>query len=194
MATMIPMVLLAIVSATLYYGFVSLPVSVVPSNVRWSAGRDAIATIGASGRCEVSLSRLEPNATTVYTDTLRFTLLSNSVSSMKFEIVSVLDGNEIVWGIRFYVFKSGTSSTALTLVDGSLASIDGTDGNAAICAVGYRHADADLGYGSTTTPVDSTVFTGSNSTTYTIVAEVHGKDGILSTQAATLQLGVAWSQ
>lgn len=195
MATMIPVVFLVIVSATLYHCFAQLPVSVGPSRVRWSTGKDSVAAMDANEWCEISLIRLEPNATTVYTDALEFAPLSNSVvSSMKLEIASVIDSNGIIWGIRFYVFRSGTSTTTLTLVDGVSASIGNTDGSTAICAVGYRHADADPSYGSTTTPVDSTVFTEPHPTAYTIAAEVHGKDGILSNQAATLQLRIVWSQ
>lgn len=194
MATTIPVVFLMIVSATLYCCFAQLSVSVAPLGVRWSNGGDAIAATDASEWCLIFLNNLEPNATTVYTDALKFTLVSNSVvSNMKLEIASVTDSNGIIWGIRFYMFKSGTSTTALTLVDGSSVSIDDTDGNAVICSVGYRHADADPGYGSSTTPADSTAFNGSYSTTYTIAAEVHGRDGILSTQAATLQIGVVGS-
>jgi hypothetical protein len=194
MATTILVVLLAIASATSYYCLAPLPVSVVSSRAKWSTGNDVIATIDPNERCEISLTRLEPNATTVYTDALEFTPLSIPVvTCMKLEITSVIDSNGIIWGIRFYVFKSGTSTTTLTLVDGSSVSIDKTDGNAAVCAVGYRHPDANLGYGSATIPVDSTIFAGSDSVTYTIAVEVQGKDGILSTQAATLQLGLVWS-
>ncbi len=194
MATAIPIVLLAIVAATLCYCFVQLPVSVASSRVKWSTGSDVTAKIDANEWCEISLNKLEPNATTVYTDILKFTPLSNSVvSRMRLEIASVVDSNGIIWGIQFYVFKSGTSNTILTLVDGSSVSIDKTDGDVAVCAVGYRQTDADLGYGSTTTPVKSTVFIGADSTTYTIAVEAYGKDGILSTQAAMLQLGIVWS-
>lgn len=194
MTTASPAVFLVIVSATLYYCFAQLPVSVIPSRASWSTGTDAIATIDTNGWCEISLNRLEPNTTTVYTDILRFTPLTGpAVSSMKLEVASVIDSNEIIWGIRFYVFKSGTSTTTLALVDGCSVLIDNTDGNAAISAVGYRDADADLGYGSTTTPADSAVFNGSHSVVYTIAVEVHGRDGILSTQVATLQIGVVGS-
>jgi len=191
---MVSMVLLTIISATSYYCIAQSPVSTAPTRVIWSTGSDAIAKIDANERPEISLSRLEPNATTVYTDALKFTLLSQSVvSHIKIEIASVIDNHGIIWGIRFYVFKSGTSTTTLLLVDGSSVSIDNTDGAAAVCAVGYRQSDAYLDYGETTTPVDSNAFTGADSAAYTIAVEVHGKDGILSTQAATLRLELVWS-
>jgi len=191
---MVSMVLLAIISATSCYCIAQSPVSPAPSRVIWSTGSDAIATTDANERCEISLNRLEPNATTVYTDALKFTLLSPSVVSyMKLEIASVTDNYGIIWGIRFYVFKSGTSTTTLTLVDGSSVPINNTDGNSAVCTVGYRHLNADLGYGETTPPADSKAFTGADTATYTVAVEVYGKDGILSTQSATLRLELVWS-
>lgn len=191
---MVSMVLLTIVMATSYYCIAQSPVSAAPSRVMWSAGSDAIAKIDVNERPEISLSGLEPNATTVYTDALRFTLLPQSVvSHMRIEIASVIDSHGIIWGIRFYVFKSGTSTTTLLLVDGGSVPIDNTDGTAAVCVVGYRHADACLDYGETTIPVDSKAFTGADSAAYRIAVEVYGKDGILSTQAATLRLELVWS-
>lgn len=188
------MVLLAIFSATSYYCIAQSPVSAAPSRAIWSTGSDAIAKVDASGWPEICLSGLEPNATTVYTDALKFTLFSQSaVSQVRIEIASVIDSCGIIWGIRFYVFKSGTSTTTLVLVDGGLVPIDNTDGTAAVCTVGYRQPDAYLGYGETATPVDSKAFTGADSAAYTVAVEVCGKDGILSTQAATLQLELVWS-
>jgi hypothetical protein len=190
---MVFMVLLAIISATSYYCTAQSSVSAASSRVVWSTGSDAIAKIDANGRPEIFLSGLEPNATTVYTDALKFTLLSQSVlDQMKIEIAFMIDSHGIIWGIRFYVFKSGTSTTTLTLVDGSSVPIDNTDGAAAVCAVGYRQSDACLGYGKTTTPVDSKAFTGADSAAYTIAVEVYGKDGILSTQGVMLQLELIW--
>lgn len=191
---MASMVLLAIISVTSYYCIAQSPVSAASSRVLWSTGSDAVAKINANGRPEISLSGLEPNATTVYTDALKFTLVSQSgVSHVEIEIASVIDSHGIIWGIRFYVFKSGTSSTTLTLVDGSSVPIDKTDGTAAVCAVGYRRADACVDYGETQAPVYSKAFIGADSAAYTIAVEVYGKDGILSTQGATLQLELVWS-
>jgi len=190
---MVSMVLLAIISVTSYYCIAQSLVSAAPSRVIWSTGSDTIAKIDTNGQPEISLT-IEPDVTTVYTDALKFTLLSQSdLSYVKIEIASVIDSHGIIWGIRFYVFKSGTSSTALTLVDRSLVSIDNTDGTNAICALGYRRADACLDYGETTTPVYSKAFTGVDSAAYTIAVEVYGKDGILNTQGVTVQLELVWS-
>jgi hypothetical protein len=191
---LVSMVLLVIILTTSYY-CIAQPAVSAASGVRWSTGSDAIATIGANGWCEMSLSSLEPNATTVYTDALEFTLFSHSsVSYVKLEIGSVSDSHGIIWGVRFCVFQSGTSTTIITLVDGGSALIDKTNGNAAVCVVGYRQKEANLGYGETTTPVDSEAFTGTDSATYKVAVEVYGKDGILSTQAATLRLELVWFQ
>jgi hypothetical protein len=95
--------------------------------------------------------------------------------------------------MRFYVFTQGASSTSLTLVDGGNATIATTDGNSAVAAVGYRQSGASSSYGSTSVPTQSSGFTGSAGTTYIIVIEAMGKDGILTTQSATLQLKLLWS-
>jgi hypothetical protein len=191
--SMVSMVLLAIISATSYYCIAQLPVSAAPSRVIWSAGSDAIAKIDANGQPEISLT-IEPNVTNVYTDALKFTLLSQSdLSHVEIEIASVIDSDGIIWGIRFYVFKSGTSTSALALVDGGLVPIENTDGAAAVCAVGYRQSDACLGYGETTTPIDSKAFNAAGSAAYKVAVEVCGRDGILSGQAATLLLELVWS-
>ena len=190
---MVSMVLLAIILATSYYCIARSPVSAAPSGVIWSAGNDAIAKIDVNGQPEISL-RLEPDVTTVYTDALKFTLLSQSDSShVKIEIASVTDSDGIIWGIRFYVFKPGTSTTTLALVCGGSAPIEDTDGGAAVCAVGYRQSNASLGYGETTTPVYSKAFSGADSNTYTVAVEACGKDVIPSAQTATLLLEVVQS-
>jgi hypothetical protein len=194
MGRAISMVLLAVVLATLYFCDAQLSVSVASSRVRWSVGSDAIAAIDIGERFQITLSGLEPNATTLYTDALEFSPLPNSAKScMKLEIISLADSNAIIWGIRFYIFKSGTRTATLTLVDGSSVLIGNTDGGVPVCAVGYRQMNADVGYGSPKLPVDSGSFIGINSTTYTIAVEVYGRDEILSAEAAALQLGLLWS-
>jgi len=109
------------------------------------------------------------------------------------KVASVTDSNTIIWGIRFYIYVSGASSTTLSLVDGGSASISTTDGSTAVDAVGYRQSGASSGYGSISTPADSTGFTGWTYNTYIIAIEAYGKDGILSTQTATIQLRLIWS-
>jgi hypothetical protein len=138
--------------------------------------------------------KLVANVTTVYTNALDFMFISNLTADtdMKLEIASVNDINHIIWGIRFYIYKSGASNTTLALVDGGSVIIDGTDGNSAVCEVGYRQPGANPNYGSTTTPADSTSFTGTNCTAYKIVIEAHAS-GIFSTQTATMQLKLSWS-
>jgi hypothetical protein len=190
---MVSLVLLAIISVTSYYCIAQSPISATPSRVTWSTGSDAIAKIDTNGQPEISLT-IEPNVTTVYTDALKFTLLSQSdLSHVKIEIATVTDSHGIIWGIRFYVFKSGTSTSALALVDGGSVQIENTDGAAPVCAVGYRQSDACLGYGETTTPVDSKAFNGACSAAYKVAVEVCGRDGILSGQAAALLLELVWS-
>jgi hypothetical protein len=185
-----------LVAATIYYYYTAqVPVSVETPKVKWVTGSDIAATIGTNLTwCQISLSKLQPNATTVYTNALKFTPLANSTTTgMKLEVASVTDTNTIIWGIRFYIYVSGASSTTLSLVGGGSVSISGTDGAAAVDAVGYRQSDASSGYGSTSTPADSTGFTGWTYNTYIIVIEAYGKDGILSTQTATIQLRLIWS-
>lgn len=192
----IVMVLVALVSAVIYYYYTAqVSISVEAPKVQWVTGTDISATIGTNTTwCQISLSNLEPNATTVYTNALKFTVVSASgASGMKLEIASVTDTDTVIWGIRFYIYESGAGSTILTLVDGVSVSIGSTDGNAAVDAVGYRQSGANTNYGSTTTPADSTGFTGAASTTYIIVIEAYGKDGILSSQSATMQLRLIWS-
>lgn len=195
-ALAIAMVSLVLVAATIYYYYTAkVPVSVEVPKLKWVTGSDITATIGTNYTwCQISLSKLQPNATTVYTSALKFNVTTASGSSgMKLQIASVTDSDTIIWGIRFYIYKSGVSSTTLTLVDGGSVSIGSTDGNAAVDAVGYRQSGATSGYGSTSAPVDSSGFTGALNTVYIIVIEAYGKDGILSTQTATIQLRLIWS-
>jgi len=195
-AGIILMLSVTLVLATIYYYYTAqVPVSVETPKVQWVTGSDITATIGTNNTwCQISVSKLQPNATTVYTSALKFTVVSASAASgMKLQIASITDTNTIIWGIRFYIYKSGASSTTLTLVDGGSVSIGTTDGNTAVDAVGYRQSGANANYGSTSTPADSTGFTGAADTTYIIVIECYGKDGILSTQTATIQLRLIWS-
>jgi hypothetical protein len=181
-----------VVAAVFYYYTAQVPVSVETPKIQWVTGTDISASIGTNTTwCQISLNKLEPNATTVYTNALEFTVLSAS-TNMKLEIASVTDTNTIVWGIRFYIYQSGSSSNTLTLVDGGTVSIGGTNGNTPVDQVGYRQASATSGYGSTSTPADSNGFAGTSSTTYIIVIEAYGKDGILSTQTATIELRLIW--
>jgi hypothetical protein len=196
LALMLLTATVSLVAATVYYFYnAKVPISVETPKIQWVTGTDISATISTnSSWCQISLSNLEPNATTLYTSALKFTVLSASQSSgMKLEIASITDTNSIIWGIRFYIYKSGASSTTLTLVDGGSVSIGSTDGNIAVAAVGYRQSGASSSYGLTSTPADSSGFTGAASTTYIIVIEAYGKDGILSSQSATIQLRLIWS-
>lgn len=186
------MVSLTIASGALHYCFSQMLVSVESPCIEWLANSDITPSMGAEG-WQIPL-KLVANATTIYTNALKFMLLPNSIGdSMKLEIASVNDTDHIIWGIRFYIYKSGASNSTLKLVDRSSVMIDGTNGNCAVCEVGYRQRGADVDYGSTTTPVYSTSFTGVNSTAYMIVIEAHAS-GILSMQTATMQLRLSWSQ
>lgn len=161
--------------------------------IEWLPGSDITPVIAAENVCfQITL---HPRATTVYTNALKFKALSTSQpNGIRLQISAVTDNNRIIWGLRFYIFKSGSNSTNLAFADNGAASVDNTDSNAAIDAVGYRHPDAPSEYGSTTTPVDSTGFTGAQDTTYIIAIEASGRDGILSTQTAALQLTLVWAQ
>jgi len=156
--------------------------------LEWLGGGDIVPTLSA-GDCFTPL-RLFPNVTTVYTDALRFVL--HSKCGIKLEIASVDDSGGIIWGIRFYVYKFGASTTSLTLVDGVSVVINDTDGSSAVCQVGYRQLGANEGYGSTITPVDSNRFTGADSDVYKVVIEAYDH-GTLCTQTATIQLKLIWS-
>jgi hypothetical protein len=195
-AVIIAVISATLVAATIYYYYTAkVPVSVEAPKVRWVAGSDISASIGTnSSWCQISLSNLEPNATTVYTSALKFTIVTASSSSgMKLQIASVTDTNSIIWGVRFYIFRSGASNTTLRLVEGGWVTVNNTDGTAAVDAVGYKQSGNASNYGSTTTPAYSSGFTGQASTTYVIVIEAYGKDGILSAQTATIQLRLIWS-
>jgi hypothetical protein len=181
-----------VISAVYYYYTAHIPVSVETPNIQWLTGTDISASIGTNNTwCQIKLTGLEPNATTVYTNALEFTVLSVP-ANMKLEIASVTDGSGIVWGIRFYVYENGSSSSTLKLVDGGSVSISSTNGNNATDQVGYAQAGAPSGYGSTTTPADSNGFTVTSPATYIIVIEAYGKDGILTTQTATIELRLIW--
>jgi hypothetical protein len=181
-----------VISAVYYYYTAHIPVSVETPKIQWLSGTDINASIGTNNTwCQITLTRLEPNATTVYTNALEFTVLSVP-ANMKLEIASVTDTSTIVWGIRFYVYQSGSSNSTLKLVDGGYVSIQGTDGNAPVDQVGYRQNGATAGYGSNSTPADSNGFL-PTSTTYIIVIEAYGRDGITTTQTATIELRLIWS-
>jgi hypothetical protein len=184
-----------VAAAIYYYYYAQVQVTVETPKVMWVTGSDINASIGTNKTwCEITIGNLEPNATTVYTNALKFTVgTASSASGMSLQIASITDSNTIIWGIRFYVFTQGASSTNLTLVDGGNVTIGTTDGNPSIAAVGYRQSGAPSGYGSATTPIQSSGFTGGAGTTYVIALEVMGKDGILTTWTATMQLKMLWS-
>ncbi|MGA9387709.1 MAG: hypothetical protein WBV70_02655 [Candidatus Bathyarchaeia archaeon] len=187
---------ITLVAAAIYYYYTAqVQVTVESPKVTWLTGSDITASIGTNKTwCQITIGNLEPNATTVYTNALKFTVgTSSSSNGMALQVTTLADTNTIVWGIRFYVFTQGASSTSVTLVDGGNATIGSTDGNIAVAAVGYRQSGASSGYGSITVPTQSSGFTGSASTTYIIAIEVMGKDGILTTQSASLQLKLLWS-
>jgi hypothetical protein len=195
---MIALVSFTLVAAAIYYYYtVEVQVNVEAPKVTWVTGSDITASIGTNKTsCQITMDNLEPNATTVYTNALKFTV--NTVSSldgMAVQVTNLADSGSIIWGIRFYVFTEGGSSTSLLLVDGGNATIGSTDGNGPVAQVGCRQSGANPNYGPTTTtlPTQSASFTGSASTTYIIAIEVMGKDGILNTQTATLQLKLLWS-
>jgi len=187
---------ITLVAAAIYYYYTAqVQISVETPKVTWVTGSDIAASIGTNKTwCQITMSNLEPNATTVYTNALKFTVGTTSGSNgMALQVTTLTDSNTIIWGIRFYVFTQGASSTSLTLVDGGNATIGTTDGNSAVAAVGYRQSGASSSYGSTSVPIQSSGFTGTASTTYIIAVEAMGKDGILTTQTATLQLKLLWS-
>jgi hypothetical protein len=192
----IALVSVTLVAAAIYYYYTAqVQVTVEAPKITWVTGSDIAASIGTNKTwCQITISNLEPNATTVYTNALKFTVgTSSSSSGMALQVTTLTDTNTIIWGIRFYVFTSGASSTSLTLVDGGNATIGSTDGSTTVAAVGYRQSGASSSYGSTSVPTQSSGFTGTASTTYIIAIEVMGKDGILTTQTATMQLKLLWS-
>lgn len=187
---------MTLVSAAIIYFYTgTLTLSSETPKVTWVTGTDITATVGTNKTwCQIAIGNLEPNATTVYTNALKFTVAGDSnAGGMTLQIVSLTDPNTIIYGIKFYVFTQGVSSTGLTLVDGGTVTISNTDGNAAVSSVGYRQAAAPAGYGSTTLPIASNGFSGVAATTYIVALEVMGEDGILTTQTANLQLNLVWS-
>lgn len=195
-ALIIALVSVTLVAASIYYYYTAqVQVNVETPKITWLTGGDITASIGTNKTwCQITINNLEPNATTVYTSALKFTVgTASAASGMTLQITTLTDTNAIIWGIRFYIFTQSTLSTSLTLVDGGNATIANTDGNSAVAAVGYRQSSASSGYGSTSVPTQSSGFTGSASTTYIIAIEVMGKDGILTTQSASMQLKLLWS-
>jgi hypothetical protein len=194
---MIALAAVTLVAAAIYYFYTAqVQVNVETPKVTWASGTDMTATLGTNKTwCQITINNLEPNATTCYTDALNFTVggTNSSTNGMSLQIISVSDTNTIIWGIRFYVFTSGTSSTSLTLVDGGTVTVGSTNGASSLAAVGYRQANANSSYGSTSLPALSGGFTGVNSTTYIVTIEVMGKDGILTTQTASLLMKLLFS-
>lgn len=193
---MIALVSITLVAAAIYYYYTAqVQVNVEAPKVMWQTGSDIAASIGTNKTsCQITIGNLEPNATTVYTNALKFNYTTtSSTNGSAVQITTLSDTNTIIWGIRLYVYTQGTNSTSLTLVDGGNATIGSTDGNPPVAQVGYRQSGANASYGSTTVPTQSSGFTGSAGSTYIIVIEVMGKDGILTTQTATLQLKLLWS-
>lgn len=185
-----------VVAATIFYHYTAkVPVSVEAPKIEWITGTDISATIGTNKTwCQISLSKLQPNATTVYTNALKFKVLATSAASgMKVQVASLTDGNNIIWGIRFYIYKSDSTDKDLTLVDGGLVTVGSTDGNDTVAEVGYRQSGAPAGYGSTTIPTESSGFTGTVNEIYIVVIEAYGKDGISTTDTADIELKLVWS-
>lgn len=182
----------ALVAATLYYYYTaSVPVSVETTKIEWQTGTDISATIGTNKSwCQIALNSLQPNATTVYTSALKFKVLADG--TVKLEIGSITDSNSIIWGVRFYIFKTGASSSNLTLVNWGNVTVSDTDGLSSKAEVGYRQSGALSGYGGTTTPQVSGIISASADDIYVIVIEIYGKEGILSTQSASMQLRLSW--
>ena len=195
-ALVIALVSITLVAFAIYYYYnTQVYVNVETPKVTWVSGSDIAASLGTNGTwCQITMNNLEPNATTVYTDALNFTVNTDSSSSgMVLQILTVSDSNSIIWGVRFYVFNPGASSTSLTLVDGGNATINNTDGNQPIAQVGYRQATANSGYGSTTVPIQSSGFTGVAAKTYIIAIEVKGAAGISTGSTANMGLKLLWS-
>jgi len=195
-ALIIALASIALVAAAIYYYYTAqVYVNVETPKVTWVSGSDIAASLGTNGTwCQITMNNLEPNATTVYTDALNFTVnTASSSSGMALQILTVSDSDSIIWGVRFYVFSPGSLSTSLTLVDGGNATISNTDGNQPIAQVGYRQAAANSNYGSTTVPIQSNGFTGAATKTYIIAIEVKGAAGISTSSTANMGLKLLWS-
>lgn len=187
---------IALVAAAIYYYYTAqVYVNVEAPKVAWVSGTDVAATIGTNSTwCQITLNNLEPNATTVYTNALQFTVSTSSSSNgMGLQVGTLSDSNSIIWGVKFYVFNPGASSTSLILVDGANATISNTDGNQPIASVGYRQAGANVNYGSTTVPIQSSGFTGVAAKTYIIAIEVKGAAGISTSSTASIGLKLLYS-
>jgi len=181
-------------AAIMYYYIVSIPtIQSQAPKIQILAGDDVTPTIGTNSTwVKLSISRLQPNATTVYTSFLKFKLLETPTTGVKLQIPLFTDTDNIIWGVRLYVFKTGASNYALTLVEGSRVTVGSTDGNAPVGQLGYRQTGASSGYGGTTLPQESSDLTESPQAndTYVIVTEIYGKDGILTSQSAVMQLRI----
>ena len=189
---LLAMVSVPVVAAIYYYYGLGLLVSPEAPKIEFLQGDDITATINPTNRtwAQLTVDKLQPNATVVYTSALKFRVLS--AGTVKLQIASVSDSNSIIWGLRLYVFKTGASTYSLTLVDGGEVTVGSTDGNAPLMEVGYRQSGAPSGYGGTSLPQESSAISASANDTYVIVIEIYGKDGILSSQSATLSLKLIW--
>jgi hypothetical protein len=192
-ALTIAMVSLVLVAATIYYYYTStVTVSVEAPKINWVTGGDVAATIsGNKSYCTVSISKLQPNATTVYTSALKFTVVA--AGTIKLQIASVTDSNSIIWGMRFYIYKSGASDKNLTLVDGGQVTVGSTDGGGPVAQVGFYQTGANTNYGTLigSLPAGSTGFA-ATTTTYIIVLEAMGEETCQTTESATINLRLIW--
>lgn len=182
------------VAATIYYYYTStVTVSVEAPKINWVTGGDVAATIsGNKSYCTVSIDHLQPNATTVYTSALKFTVLNNG--TVKLQIASVTDNNGIIWGMRFYIYETGAGSRDLELVDGSHVTVTSIVDQTPVDVVGYRASGAPSGYGDTTPPIYSTGFDETAATTtYVIVLEAYGEETCQVGESATIELRLIWT-
>lgn len=191
-ALTIAMVSLVLVAATIYYYYTStVTVSVEAPKINWVTGGDVAATIsGNKSYCTVSISKLQPNATTVYTSALKFTVVE--AGTIKLQIASVTDSSSIIWGMRFYIYKDGGSGTSLTLIDGGQVTVSTADG-AQKDAVGFYQTGANTNYGTLfgSLPAGSTGFA-ATTTTYIIVLEAMDEETCQTTESATINLRLIW--
>lgn len=92
-AMVVVLALISLVAAAIYYFYYAqVQVSVETPKVSWVTGSDIAASIGTNKTwCQIAISNLEPNATTVYTNALKFTVgTTSSASGMALKLERLL--------------------------------------------------------------------------------------------------------
>ena len=169
-------------------------VSAESTAFEWTNNSDLTPVMTSDNSYQIKVT-LMPNATTVYTNALRFTSFSNSVSNLvKLELSSINDPNGIISGLSFYICKGGSANTSIPFADSGSMIVEDTNGKSPICAIEYYQNGAKSNDRSTVLPVDSLSFHTDYLASYVIAIEGRANPSALSTQTGSVKLELVWSQ